>query len=122
MHSIKDIKRISRTVFNSGRLRYGDLYLRPEITRARKLNHLIIVVHIRRGDVLQSNRVDPHRLVSFGVYVNILKRLVAAHRLDCKDDTRQRQQQQSLLNFSMSLLSVAKAISIFILCESKVSE
>ena len=112
LHSLINITYITRAVFESGRARYGVLYQRKEITSARELNNsLILVLHMRRGDVLQSRRVDPHRLVSFGVYINILKQILLERMSYNTDKTRVRS------NSGNAYWESYRPISIFILCE-----
>lgn len=55
-------------------------YRDPAVQLARESGHIIIGVHIRRGDVTQSRRVDKeHRLASAGVYMDMLRTLVSYH-------------------------------------------
>lgn len=54
-------------------------YLFKNYIEAKNKNSIIVVAHIRRGDILQSRRIDrDHRLMSFAAYQNILQQVIIA--------------------------------------------
>jgi hypothetical protein len=48
----------------------------PQVKAAREAGQIIVTVHMRRGDVLWGRVDRDHRLVSYGVYVRIVKELL----------------------------------------------
>ena len=67
----------------------------------RESDSIAVVVHMRRGDILQSKRVDrDHRLVSAEVYMNVLKYVI--NRFNKKNSKTK--------------------INIYILCEGAIDE
>lgn len=79
-------------------------YLPARFLEAQLEKRLIIVAHIRRGDVLQSRRIDrDHRLMSFGAYHNILRQVLV---------------EIALVNSP----KLASSISILLLCEGAKDE
>jgi uncharacterized protein YydD (DUF2326 family) len=48
----------------------------PPIAASKQLNETIISVHMRRGDVVSTSRVETRRLVSFGVYARIIQNIL----------------------------------------------
>ena len=44
---------------------------------AKKAKDLVIVAHIRRGDILRSRHVDrEHRLISLNVYIDVVHQVL----------------------------------------------
>lgn len=76
-------------------------YLPLPFQEAQDRQRLIIVAHIRRGDVLQSRRIDrDHRLMSFGAYHTILRQVLALREATVSPPNARK-----------------RGISIFLLCE-----
>ena len=102
--SFKDSLHISRIVFDETRkTQRSKKYSLAAVEEARKCNSVIIAVHIRRGDILSSKYVEKKRLISFGFYKSVLKKLVALRGIPDKSNE--------------SVLIIP--ISIFILTEGK---
>jgi hypothetical protein len=71
-----------RGAFQAAFSRYGNEHIKTPIKIARQADNLIVVIHIRRGDVLQSRRIDKdHRLVSFGVYEDMIRKILYVRKI-----------------------------------------
>lgn len=71
--SIEGVEVPVRAAFRSAHAVYGPQHQHPSVEAARKKGNLLVVAHIRRGDVLQSQRIDrDHRLVSFKNFVTCI--------------------------------------------------
>ena len=85
--NIKDVANILRSVFSSAYQVHRSKHIHPSLQRILESKNttthcpLIITTHIRRGDIFHGKRVDKeHRLVSYQVYVTILRRLLLLNR------------------------------------------
>lgn len=79
IRSAAPILRPLKASFRAGYDSHMQYYLsgRQEVRGAKKAGDLVIVAHIRRGDILRSRRVDrEHRLVSLNVYIDLLHQLL----------------------------------------------
>ena len=78
-----------------------EILLPQPVREAKGAGHLVVTLHMRRGDILRSNKVDKeHRLVSFPVFVEVIKRLLVA------------------INETYSDAVSVRGISVFLLCEN----
>ena len=79
IRSAAPILRPLKASFRAGYDSHMQHYLsgRQEVRGSKKAGDLVIVAHIRRGDILRSRRVDrEHRLVSLNVYIDLLHQLL----------------------------------------------
>lgn len=70
--SFKDSIEVSREIFQSTYQLQREKYLIASIESARAACNIIVVVHIRRGDVLKAKYPEKKRLISFAFYKSLL--------------------------------------------------
>jgi hypothetical protein len=51
-------------------------HLVSQVKNAKAAKEIMIVIHMRRGDVMRGKVDQNHRLVSYGVYVHMIKKLL----------------------------------------------
>ena len=67
----------TRAVFRSSYDTYKGYYQHDPMMQAKRNGDLVVVCHMRRGDILQSRRIDKeHRLVNFAAYTSMLRAVV----------------------------------------------
>lgn len=90
-----------RAAFSASFKRHGPNHRHPLVDAAKKNNELVIVAHMRRGDILESRKIDKdHRLVSFGVYQSMFRELLKARMF-----------------YALNSTSSLQPVHFFILCE-----
>lgn len=77
LHTISGVEVVTRTVFRSAYILNAHLYRDDVLKKHRNEGKMIMVVHMRRGDVMKSKKIDmEHRVVSFGVYLSIIREIL----------------------------------------------
>ena len=112
----------ARAAFQAAHTLHGqafyDEYVPSAVRAAKAQDKLVVVVHMRRGDVLQSKRIDPHRLMGFAAYNSVLRLLLndlypEASAIGGESLALQRPRLQRMLR---------NGIAIFFLCEGAGTE
>lgn len=103
---------VVRTVFRAAQaqgLQSGvtlrDAYVPQEVRNARLAGHMVIVVHLRRGDILQSFRIDRNRLMSFSATLRVIRAILEAK-----------------MHISAASAMRERPVSVFFLCEGAMDE
>jgi len=99
--SITGVSNILHASFLSAYKIYRRNHIHPLLKSAESIDHLLIAVHIRRGDILRSKKiVRVHRLVSYYTYAQTIKILLAMR--------------------ASNSITNALPVKVFILCEDSI--
>lgn len=80
--NVNGIHTVISSIFQSAFNKYAKTYRPKGIAEAKKRKDIVVVMHLRRGDILGegNNRPLVERIVSFTVYISILNAIVEARK------------------------------------------